>query len=969
MKPLTLHLLFFFWGAGLFAQLSSCEIETVNKDFEQPDIPQSGWPSFINANDVDGWGTTATDNIIEFWPHSTNGGGTNAYSGDQYIELNGNEQAGVYQDFETNLAGVVFNFSFAHRGRMGLDVCRVLAGPPGGPYTEIGQYSADNTAWIVHSGNYTVPTGQPFTRFIFEAVSTATGDPTVGNFLDAIDFKSNFGLATPSLIGLFCEDNVADEIESIGIGTWSIDPGNPSPTVINDITSNTPIITGFLATGNYNYTWSNGICEAELTIYYNNDQIPVLNQELNDSFCDNDNLIDLTQYNPQFSTEVGVNFRYYEDIADAEMGNANFIVDPINYLLTQSRTLFVRIDKTNFCSNVLELNLVLNEAPIAENPVSLDPKCDEDGDGLVEFDLDEAIPLLVLNPNDPLTYTYHLSQTDAESGTNPQGSIVMIPSGNSQTYWVVISDGTCETISTIIVTANEGVENVTNQVDLNPKMLCDEDFDESITVDLSQWNSELIAVSTGIQFAYYESELEAINGTNPIWNFSNYPITENLTTIWIVLTNDLGCREIRFVQYQIGEKVPVNDTIFELESICLLFESTVNLTEAESQFSPESNVQYSYYTNLVSAEAGGNDFIANPTNYPISADGSVYVRLEKDGFCPEIIQLNYGIGEDVPHSIPTGIPGICEGDSLDLTTVQIQISSDPNVQYTYFESENDALQNQNALADPTHYTSNSSQNTVYVRVELSGFCPVILSFDFEVHPLPLNPIASVPTLCNGNEVILDAGQEFPESHYVWTWEGGSSTGSQLLVTAPGFYELSITSNENCTSTFIYELVQPLPPVITNIVYGANYFIVETSGNGSSLEFSLDGVFWQSNPRFDNLVPGEEYTLYVRERGCEPITKNVSLPFIPNFISPNNDGINDVWTIRGFATSFDCSVKIFDRYGKIFVDSKPQTLNAYFWNGKYKGEAVPSGDYWYIITAKDENDITIKYIGHLSVRNR
>lgn len=133
MKILSTFL-FLFWGFILSAQISdNCEIETINKDFEQPDIPQTGWPSFINANDVLGWGTTASDNIIEFWPNSNNGGGVQAYSGDQYIELNGNEQAGVYQDFETALSGVVFNFSFAHRGRMGTDVCRVMAGPPGGP--------------------------------------------------------------------------------------------------------------------------------------------------------------------------------------------------------------------------------------------------------------------------------------------------------------------------------------------------------------------------------------------------------------------------------------------------------------------------------------------------------------------------------------------------------------------------------------------------------------------------------------------------------------------------------------------------------------------------------------------------------------------------------------------------------------------------------------------------------------------
>lgn len=583
-----------FWGVGLFAQLSSCEIETLNKDFEQPDIPQTGWPSFINANTVDGWGTTASDNIIEFWPNSNNGGGTFAYSGDQYIELNGNEQAGVFQDFETALAGVVFNFTFAHRGRMGQDVCRVLAGPPGGPYTEIGQYSADNTAWVVHLGDYTVPIGQPFTRFIFEAVSTATGDPTVGNFLDAIDFKSNFGLATPPLIGLFCEDNVADEIESIGIGTWSIDPGNPSPTFIDDITSNTPVITGFLLTGNYNYTWSNGICEAELTVYYNNNQIPILENMLTDTICDNDNLVDLTQYNLQFSTETAVNFRYYEELADAEMGNGNFIADPTLYGLTQSETLYVRLDKINFCSHVLELNLILKEAPIAENPVSLDPKCDEDGDGWVEFNLDDAIPLLVLNPIGTLSYTYYLSQTDAENGTNPQSSIVSIPSGSTQSFWVLISDGICETISTIILIANEGVENVTDQLDLDTKFLCDEDFDGNIFVDLSEWNSELIANTIGILFGYYASEADAINETNPISIFTNYLITENPSTLWIVIKNEMGCKEIRFVRYEIGERIPVNAMEFDLESICLIFENTLDLTQLESEISSETGVLHRF---------------------------------------------------------------------------------------------------------------------------------------------------------------------------------------------------------------------------------------------------------------------------------------------------------------------------------------------------------------------------------------
>ncbi|WP_449408978.1 DUF7507 domain-containing protein [Microbacterium maritypicum] len=48
---------------------------------------------------------------------------------------------------------------------------------------------ADGTAaWGTHTGSYTVPAGQTTTRFGFQAVSTATGNQSVGNLLDDISF-------------------------------------------------------------------------------------------------------------------------------------------------------------------------------------------------------------------------------------------------------------------------------------------------------------------------------------------------------------------------------------------------------------------------------------------------------------------------------------------------------------------------------------------------------------------------------------------------------------------------------------------------------------------------------------------------------------------------------------------------------------------------------------------------------------
>jgi hypothetical protein len=47
----------------------------------------------------------------------------------------------------------------------------------------------DGTAdWGSHGDDYVVPAGQTCTRFAFRTVSTGSGSPSVGNFLDAVAF-------------------------------------------------------------------------------------------------------------------------------------------------------------------------------------------------------------------------------------------------------------------------------------------------------------------------------------------------------------------------------------------------------------------------------------------------------------------------------------------------------------------------------------------------------------------------------------------------------------------------------------------------------------------------------------------------------------------------------------------------------------------------------------------------------------
>jgi len=71
--------------------------------------------------------------------------------------------------------------------------------------------------------------------------------------------------------------------------------------------------------------------------------------------------------------------------------------------------------------------------------------------------------------------------------------------------------------------------------------------------------------------------------------------------------------------------------------------------------------------------------------------------------------------------------------------------------------------------------------------------------------------------------------------------------------------------------------------------------------------------------------------------------------IPNTFTPNGDGINDTWNIKYLDTYPNCSVQIFSRWGEIVYSSIGYGIP---WDGTYKGSALPSGTYYYIINLKN-----------------
>ncbi|MBC2162149.1 LPXTG cell wall anchor domain-containing protein [Listeria booriae] len=158
-------------------------ISLQNGSFEQPAIDKGSM--LLDDSTVPGWKTTATDHLIELQNHYED---REAADGNQYAELNAVEASALYQDIATT-PGAKVRWQVAHQGRDGEDTAVVKFGAPSNLKT-IETMTTSNDGWKTYSGTYTIPAGQTTTRFEFEAVSSATGDVTRGNFLDNIVFAT-----------------------------------------------------------------------------------------------------------------------------------------------------------------------------------------------------------------------------------------------------------------------------------------------------------------------------------------------------------------------------------------------------------------------------------------------------------------------------------------------------------------------------------------------------------------------------------------------------------------------------------------------------------------------------------------------------------------------------------------------------------------------------------------------------------
>lgn len=247
-------------------------------------------------------------------------------------------------------------------------------------------------------------------------------------------------------------------------------------------------------------------------------------------------------------------------------------------------------------------------------------------------------------------------------------------------------------------------------------------------------------------------------------------------------------------------------------------------------------------------------------------------------------------------------------------------------------------------------------STFYAEANYDSCISDRISFLVEVYPSPIVPDETYE-LCEGDRIILDAGN--PGMTYLWST---GETTSTILSNGLTTYSVEVTTPEpqSCSKTKNFIISYHTQPIISSIDILGLTATINTTQSGD-FEYSLDGVDYQNSNIF-TLVEGGSYIGYVREKnGCGIDQK----PFIsisyPDFFTPNGDGINDTWSVKGGSSFSNAKVSIFDRFGKLITVLNTNNPN---WDGTFNGKLLPADDYWFIAKI---NDLFPEKKGHFSLK--
>lgn len=201
------------------------------------------------------------------------------------------------------------------------------------------------------------------------------------------------------------------------------------------------------------------------------------------------------------------------------------------------------------------------------------------------------------------------------------------------------------------------------QISTTPILLCDNDFDGSYSAKLSSFDNQIIRDFDPSLFT--RSYALSPTGTS-IDPDSEFAFSASPQTLYLRVAAYSCAPEVYPIQFYFGTKLSFN-TVQEI-AICdndINGNQNFNLSDYISLITNETGVAATYFDTEAKAKAGGNSTISN--SQTISADLSVFIRLEKAGYCPGYKEIVFRFKQPRESLLLKNMQTvICKGSKIDL---------------------------------------------------------------------------------------------------------------------------------------------------------------------------------------------------------------------------------------------------------------------------------------------------------------
>jgi gliding motility-associated-like protein len=408
--------------------------------------------------------------------------------------------------------------------------------------------------------------------------------------------------------------------------------------------------------------------------------------------------------------------------------------------------------------------------------------------------------------------------------------------------------------------------------------------------------------------------------------------------------------------------------------------STFNLSLANEPLClGNKDYQVYYYHSKIDAENDTKNMLSIPDIFRNSIpDEILYAKVSQpNSDCFKIgtvilhANKNVSILPEPSHECDLGDGmGLFDLDQK-IKAIKTELSLPSDVLLFFYLNEIDAALGTNEIKG--QYKSYSK--TLFIRAENSEGCYGTGHFDLVVEPTPKINLIDNKILCEGNaspSILLDAGILSPavSSDFTYLWTTTETTPT-ITVHKEGEYGVIVKNKYGCTAvhksivslSYLARInkieikdLQTENLVIVDVTNPSNYQYMIRFENGLTTPF-------QNSPIFEN-VPGGYHELIIENiDGCgPPVSRTIVVLDAPKFFTPNSDGINDYWNLKGINSSFykNTIIYIFNRYGKLLKQVSPSSRG---WDGTFNGSALPSDDYWFTVKLEDGREAK----GHFTLK--